>query len=266
MRPNQFATTSFPRPRPHVVHAAFCAAIVIGGAPAFAAPPAPVRPRPVVDHDVVPAGGAACMACRDAHCRIHGGHLAACRDGACAPYCPVRPAEYGFYRTQWRRWPGQGVLPVSAESAATPVSPPAALVPSADEESPVPPPGATPPPGGGDDATNGASDAATRVRQPVEPAADDPPKKSDALPPADGRNDVPAVEPADAPAPAPRAEDKGSLDRTVPSRSPPVEAVTVEPAGLRYPDEVGRSLAAGVSPWRLQPAGRQRPADSVRGL
>ncbi len=51
------------------------------------------------------------------------------------PYCPVRPQEFGFYGTQWRRWPGQGVVPVSDERAVTPVVPPRLAVPDPDQES-----------------------------------------------------------------------------------------------------------------------------------
>ena len=55
------------------------------------------------------------------------------------PFCPVRPSTFGFYGTQWRRWPGQGVVPASAEDAATPMPPPKSAVPGPDEESPMRP-------------------------------------------------------------------------------------------------------------------------------
>jgi hypothetical protein len=96
------------------------------------------RRQAVVDHAVQPAGGA-CRGCREAHCHtcrpgLHG-HHGACRDGKCHPYCPVRPQEFGFYGTQWRRWPGQGVVPVSNIQDATPEKPPKSAVPGAAEES-----------------------------------------------------------------------------------------------------------------------------------
>ena len=102
--------------------------------------PPPRSGRTVVDPAVVPAGGVArCPHCPRGGCRHvrHGGqgHHAGCRDGLCVPSCPVRPAEFGFYGTRWRRWPGQGVVPASAE-AATPAVPPKSEVPGADEESP----------------------------------------------------------------------------------------------------------------------------------
>jgi hypothetical protein len=58
----------------------------------------------------------------------------------------VRPGTFGYYGTQWRRWPGQGVVPVSNEEAATPVVPPKSEVPSADEESMAPEPSELPAP------------------------------------------------------------------------------------------------------------------------
>jgi hypothetical protein len=64
------------------------------------------------------------------------GHHQGCRNGHCVPHCPVRPGQYGYHGTEWRRWPGTGVVPVSAVSDAVPVRPPRSVVPGADEESP----------------------------------------------------------------------------------------------------------------------------------
>ena len=95
--------------------------------------------RRIQDSAVVPAGGGACPACVTGRCRQcpaeRHGHHDSCREGRCVPYCPVRPQHYGFYGTQWRKWPGQGVVPVSDERQATPALPPRLAVPSADEES-----------------------------------------------------------------------------------------------------------------------------------
>lgn len=66
-------------------------------------------------------------------------HPAECRDGACDPHCPVRPGQFGYYQTHWRRWPGGGSRgPEGPESRddATPVPPARSVVPGADEESP----------------------------------------------------------------------------------------------------------------------------------
>lgn len=260
---------------------AWCAVSGFAGAAAPGTPPGPAgrapavtRPRPIVDHEVVPAGGVACRHCGHRDCPLHRGHLDACRDGLCAPHCPVRPVEYGFYRTQWRRWPGQGVEPVSAEQAATPVPPPASLVPSADEESPLAPEdgGATPPSepdAGSGDVEAGKSpdpDEPVRARPPASPLPSEPvPETVDPPVPPPESGSGPGT-----PAPAPAEPEPTSPER--PS-TPPADGLFDQtgvprpaPEGLRYPAEVGRSLAAGASPWRLQPPGRQRPADSARGL
>lgn len=124
--------------------AIFCVGAAVAlwplGAGAAEPPSLPLRARPaVVDHAVVPAGGA-CRGCREPHCRTcrvggHRGHHAGCRDGKCHPYCPVRPQEFGFYDTQWRRWPGQGVVPAAHVQDATPARPPKSAVPRIEEES-----------------------------------------------------------------------------------------------------------------------------------
>lgn len=63
-------------------------------------------------------------------------HGRECRDGACAPHCPVRPAAFGHYQTQWRRWPGGEPRAEQPRDTSTPAAPPRSLVPEADEESP----------------------------------------------------------------------------------------------------------------------------------
>lgn len=59
-----------------------------------------------------------------------------CGKPGCPAQCPVRPDRFGFYGTQWRSWPGQGVVQASFTDAATPVLPPKSEIPAADEESP----------------------------------------------------------------------------------------------------------------------------------
>lgn len=59
-----------------------------------------------------------------------------CGKPGCPAHCPVRPDRFGFYGTQWRVWPGQGVVQASFTDAASPVRPPKSEIPSADEESP----------------------------------------------------------------------------------------------------------------------------------
>ena len=110
----------------------------------------PVRSHKV-DHAVLPAGGAAagqarCSQCQRAacpQCRLpdpqqHAHAHAHCQHGLCPAHCPVRPDVFGFYGTQWRRWPGSGVAQASNNEAATPARPPLAEVPGAEEESLVP--------------------------------------------------------------------------------------------------------------------------------
>jgi len=104
---------------------------------------------PKVDHAVMPAGGmaagqtrcghcqkAACPQCRLAEPDNHA--HSQCQHGLCPAHCPVRPEVFGFYGTQWRRWPGSGVVPASNNEAATPARPPRAEVPGAEEESLAP--------------------------------------------------------------------------------------------------------------------------------
>jgi len=115
-----------------------------------AAEPAAQRPPPQresakrslkVDHAVMPAGGA--------HAEAKCGQ---CQQGYCPAHCPVRPEVFGFYGTQWRRWPGSGVHQGVNDEAATPARPPKAEVPEAAEESlqPDAPPALLPEPDGVD--------------------------------------------------------------------------------------------------------------------
>ncbi|MEI6239768.1 MAG: hypothetical protein WCR51_05225 [Planctomycetia bacterium] len=81
-----------------------------------------------------------CHADRCSHGRC--GH-AGCRQGkcdvpGCPAHCPVRPASFGFYDTQWRTWPGQEVVQATHAEPAAPVMPPRSEVPRVEEESPVP--------------------------------------------------------------------------------------------------------------------------------
>jgi len=104
---------------------------------------------PKVDHAVMPAGGMAagqtrCSQCQQAacpQCRLAEPHHHAhsrCQHGLCPAHCPVRPEVFGFYGTQWRRWPGSGVVQASNNEAATPARPPRAEVPGVQEESLAP--------------------------------------------------------------------------------------------------------------------------------
>jgi hypothetical protein len=154
------STPSFVWPRSPVLPAlsacvlvlSVSAGLAVAGEPAVlrpaAARPLPTgRPAAKIDPAVAPAGGergqrcghcgkAACPQCRlrDGHCGGSTPH-ARCQHGLCPAHCPVRPDVFGFYGTQWRRWPGSGVVPASATDAAAPARPARSQVPSAAEES-----------------------------------------------------------------------------------------------------------------------------------
>ena len=189
--------------------------------------------QPLVDPAVVPAGG--CRGCGHAHggvCRGHG-HHAGCRDGKCHPYCPVRPQEFGFYGTQWRRWPGQGVVPVADVRAATPALPPKSAVPSADEESRERRADELPEPGEGAEGGSAAEEPRDTPREepsetPREESSEQPragesaqpaaPPEPNLLPPEPESAQQPAAvepktppEPPAEPQPLPRDEVKQSL-------------------------------------------------------
>lgn len=94
---------------------------------------------------VVPAGGvhqrvtkgdscerADCPQCQARkHSRHHSGGP---EIPGCPAHCPVRPDRFGYYQTNWRRWPGNAVKPASFEEQAVPISPPKSVVPGIDEE------------------------------------------------------------------------------------------------------------------------------------
>jgi hypothetical protein len=193
--------------------------------------------RTIVDHSVQPAGGA-CRQCGPAGCKH--GHHRDCRDGACVPYCPVRPSTYGFYGTQWRRWPGEGVVPVSNEQAATPSKPPKSSVPGADEESMGPKPSELPEPDF--PAGESAEEPAAATAEPLAPA---PVPEGEAKP----------AQPEAAPA-KPRPQDENLFDESAARkvrRKIPVTASAV-PAQ--------RPTAQRASPSRVQPAAHQEAASA----
>lgn len=102
---------------------------IMGALPAKAAPPAILKTHGA-PHGRVERSADRCNGqCRDGQCGRPG----------CPAHCPVRPDKFGFYGTQWRTWPGAGVVQAAFTKAATPVRPPQSEVPSADEESPPAP-------------------------------------------------------------------------------------------------------------------------------
>lgn len=230
-----------PRLTAVVVTATAWAASLIGGDVRGAEPSGTrrtattTRSRTVVDGAVLPAGGLPCQACDPHAFPPAGRHLAACRDGLCAPHCPVRPGQYGFYRTHWRRWPGQGVVPASAEEAATPAVPPASQIPTAEEESPRSP---------DIEPTLPTDEAGALPTDPLpEPPGDANPAAPVEQPP------LPPTPPGEPPVEAgPAPDDTTHFDE---ADVPQLPALPVEAGGMRYPATIGRSVAAGSKPWRL---------------
>ena len=266
--------------RPCRIAAAGATVVLLGFVSSAHAEPSVLRPAgsrsvTVVDPAVMPAGGPQCRHCGATACKLHRGHAADCRDGMCAPHCPVRPSQYGFYRTQWRRWPDQGVTPVNAEQAATPAPPPKSLVPSAEEESPrspeeesaSPDAGVTEPPAAPGQPAARKQDAEAIPADPIpQNPVRDGAGRTDAIDPAasEPSSRVPPVPPGEQPL-SPQPEPAGGAPDQ--SSAPAEDAEPIGEVGaLRYPAKVGRSLAAGSLPWRLQPATGQRAADSARGL
>jgi len=205
--------------------------------------------RTVVDHAVQPAGGA-CKQCGPGGCRH--GHHRDCRDGACVPYCPVRPGTFGYYGTQWRRWPGSGVVPVSNEQAATPVKPPKSSVPGPDEESFGPPPSDLP--------------------EPDFPAADAPSPSAPEPPTADSEPLGGIPERSDAqPAtrPAPEAESPPAQPEASPAKPRPADDNLFDDSAAR---KVRRKIPVPANPMpaqrsakgRVQPAAHQEPAAAAK--
>jgi len=203
-----------------------------GGLPAVGADPAAGHPPQArsrfVDSAVVPAGGVGCTSCGPGGCqRSHGGrhgHHAGCRDGVCVPYCPVRPQQFGYYGTRWRKWPGQEILQVSDERAAAPAQPPRSEVPRADEESLAPAEdGAAPPDAGA---------PAALPTPPVEPA----PMPAAPAQPEPQQPERPA-EPAAEPEPAPAAEPKPAAEPQPEPAAQPQPKPEAKPEPARPADE-----------------------------
>lgn len=94
--------------------------------------------RLVATADCRHCGRRGCDACRPGAGRIALACNGRCDAGGCPAHCPVRPEHFGYYPTQWRSWPGQGVRQVSHfDPATTPVVPPRSQLPTLDEEAGV---------------------------------------------------------------------------------------------------------------------------------
>lgn len=264
--------------RRSVAVTAIAVATIPGASPADSpADPAASRAaapaKTISDPAVSPAGGLHCSHCGTGRCQ-HGqrsghGHHAGCRNGVCVPYCPVRPHQFGFYGTRWRKWPGQDVVPVSAERAVTPAVPPRSAVPGADEESMSPragdfsvdEPGMAMPPAAGGPGGPGQFDQPALEPAPMPQPAPEPrpappaPSNDEGLfparPPAPAEPTPPAA-PAPAPAPEPKPEPKAEPTR--PEDENLFEVRSGQRARRKF---VIQEPARAASPDADQPAVRQ---------
>ncbi len=221
--------------------------------------------RTIVDHAVVQAGGG-CRSCGQPHCRgCQGGHHrhhAGCRGGHCHPHCPVRPQEFGFYETNWRRWPSSGVVPVTNLEGVTPATPPKSEVPTADEESATLPRDESPIPEEGASFRSRPS-VTPNAPPPQPPAAAEPippPRQpgKQALPPA-ATTQPPAAPQPSAPKPQPSAP---KPQPSAPKPQPPAKpgpAVEKDPFDESRARSPLRRLAVDGRPPRGQPIQSPRP-------
>ena len=226
-------------------------------------PPATRVQTRVSDPAVRPAGGLGCQSCGPGGCRQahgnHHGHHAGCRDGVCVPYCPVRPQQFGFYGTQWRRWPGSAVVQVSGARDAGPVSPPRSAVPGPSEES-------LNPQGEPEPAVNPGADAAAtpapvdtpRDTMPQVPGRREPvtaPKQPEAVEPKPEVRREPMDEPQPQPKPIP-AEPKPipAEPKPIPAEPKPIPAEPKPPAPESKPrpedENLFEVLSDAAPAWR----------------
>jgi len=191
------------------------------------------------------------------------GHCAngGCGKPGCPAQCPVRPDRFGFYGTQWRSWPGQGVVQASFTEAATPVRPPKSEVPDADEESPQ-------------SAAELPADEGPQAEESrdEEPAAELlPPAKFPAQPPAPKKDSEPLESPfADEPAATPDVKKPAATEPATEKPSTPAaeENLFDEASHRRRRHELLASLQQSAMRTELarQEALRQRGHQARPGV
>lgn len=209
-----------------------------------------------VDAGVVPAGGvhhgpcARCSRHACPQCRLPvepAGLHNACQHGLCPAHCPVRPEVFGFYGTQWRKWPGSAAVRTSFQEEATPARPPRAEVPKAAEESLRSP-----------DATADGEATPTESAKPEAAAEDLPPVKRNAEEPPKAPLPKPFPEADDgaaAPVSTPkRARRRVLLDREIDGRVEPAPVIAVE-------HEESVEARGGTTPWRKFLASAPEPPE-----
>lgn len=222
----------------------------------------------IVTADCRHCGRRGCNACRPGGGRIALECNGRCDAGGCPAHCPVRPEHFGYYPTQWRSWPGQGVRQVAHfDPATTPVVPPRSQLPTMEEE------GGSPPEE--DAAADGPADAAEAPpMRPARPAVDAaaPP----ARPGGDAPDDMPAPVPAarapvdEADGPPPEADPDATMpeESGAASRAPAADETVAASRGAAVRDAAGVLLsprraapARPASAWRSTAAPRERRID-----
>jgi len=159
----------------------------------------------------------------------------------------VRPEVFGFYGTQWRKWPESAAVRTSFQEEATPARPPRAEVPKAAEES-LRSPDATA--DGETEAKESAKpEADTEDLPPVKRNADEPPKTP--LPKPFPEADDGAAAPVSTPK---RARRRVPLDREIDGRDEPATVIAVE-------HEEPFAGRGGTTPWRKFLASAPEPPD-----
>lgn len=190
----------------------------------------------VASTDCRHCGRRGCDACRPGAGRIAQACNGRCDAGGCPAHCPVRPEQFGYYPTQWRSWPGQGVRQVAHfDPATTPVVPPRSQFPTIDEE-------------GGAAPEEDAGAEAPPARAPLDAATV----------PAPGGRDAPA----DMPAPAGEVPEADAAPEASDATG---DAAEGESAAIRAvaPHDAASAL---LSPRRAapRPTGAWRPAPGPR--
>lgn len=174
-----------------------------------------------------------------------------CRDGRCPDHCVVRPERFGFYGTQWRTWPGAGVVQASGIEELTPATPPRLELPTENEESRDP---KAPVEFGVDEPAEDAGDMTLPGLQPPAPEAPAPANARPApVPPAEAPAAIPSKESPSTELPAP--------ERPKPSRETEQAAEEAEkPSSPEPPSEPKRDSAKDDSELWLEEDTTPEPA------
>ncbi len=183
-----------------------------------------------------------------------------CGKAGCPAQCPVRPDRFGFYGTQWRSWPGQGIVQASFTEAATPVRPPKSEIPDADEESP---------PSAPELPTDEEPRDEELTAEPLPPAK--APAESPAQPPAKKKDSEPLESPfADEPAAESDVKKPAAKEPAVEKPSSPAaeENLFDEASHRRRRNELLASLQQSAIRAELarQEALRQQSSQAQRGV